>query len=163
MNDNCVFVFQDKEETEKEAAEIKENGVSDTETPKTPEADSAETCSSPKDELANEVVSSPEAESAPEPAEKEKAAEESGDSKDGAKKIKEKKKKKWSFRSISFSKKDKSKPSKDAEKNGEVKEVVEEVSTDDVGYIFSNFVFTRHERNDMEQEIMIFSEYLDIF
>lgn len=45
------------------------------------------------------------------------------------KKSKEKsKKKKWSFRSISFSKKDKSKPNKDSEKNGEVKEVAEEVS-----------------------------------
>lgn len=155
--------MQDKEETEKEAAEIKENGVSDTETPKTPEADSVETSSSPKEELTNEVVSSPVAESTPEPAEKEKSTEESGDSKDSAKKIKEKKKKKWSFRSISFSKKDKSKPSKDAEKNGEVKEVVEEVSKDDVGYIFSTFVFARHEPNDLEQELMFFSEYLDIF
>lgn len=45
------------------------------------------------------------------------------------KKSKEKtKKKKWSFRSISFSRKDKSKPAKETEKNGDVKEVVEEVS-----------------------------------
>lgn len=46
----------------------------------------------------------------------------------GKKKKKDKPKKKWSFRSISFSKKDKSKPSKEGDKNGEVKEVPEEVS-----------------------------------
>lgn len=42
-------------------------------------------------------------------------------------KKKKEKKKKWSFRSISFSKKDKSKPNKDGDKNGHVKEE-EEVS-----------------------------------
>lgn len=120
-------MFQDKEETEKEAAaEIKENGVSDSESPKTPEADVS--LSASKSEPTNEV-GSPVAESTPEPAEGEKTTEESGESKDSAKKAKEKKKKKWSFRSISFSKKDKSKPTKDAEKNGEVKDIVEEVST----------------------------------
>lgn len=46
------------------------------------------------------------------------------------KKKKKDKKKKWSFRSISFSRKDKSKPSKEggAEKNGDVAELAEEVS-----------------------------------
>lgn len=45
-------------------------------------------------------------------------------------KKKKDKKKKWSFRSISFSRKDKSKPSKEggAEKNGDVAELAEEVS-----------------------------------
>lgn len=109
--------MQDKEETEKEAAEtIKENGVSDSEGAKTPDAEVA-----PSEQL-NESASP--TEKSPEPAEK--TIEESGDS---AKKSKDKpKKKKWSFRSISFSKKDKTKPNKEADKNGEVKEVVEEVS-----------------------------------
>lgn len=92
---------------------MKENGVSEPEEVKTPEADV-----SSGDQL-NESSS----------------VEKSGDSADKnqetqeGKKKEKTKKKKWSFRSISFSKKDKSKPSKEStDKNGDVKEVAEEVS-----------------------------------
>lgn len=109
------FVFQDKDESppNEQAEEVKENGVSEPEEVKTPEADV-----SSGDQL-NESSS----------------VEKSGDSgekaqetQEGNKKKEKTKKKKWSFRSISFSKKDKSKPNKEADKNGDVKEVAEEVS-----------------------------------
>ncbi|KAK5644367.1 hypothetical protein RI129_005667 [Pyrocoelia pectoralis] len=106
--------YADKEETEKEEAEaaVKENGVSDSEGSKTPDADV-----SIGDQL-NE--SSDVAEKSTDSLEK------SDETNENNKKNKEKsKKKKWSFRSISFSRKDKSKPGKD-EKNGDVKEVNEE-------------------------------------
>ena len=107
--------YADKEETEKEDAEpaVKENGVSDSEGSKTPDADV-----SIGDQL-NE--SSDLAEKSGDSTEK------TEDTNENAKKSKDKsKKKKWSFRSISFSKKDKSKPGKESEKNGDVKEVNEE-------------------------------------
>ncbi|XP_057671014.1 cell surface glycoprotein 1-like isoform X1 [Diorhabda carinulata] len=97
----------EKEDAEKEVAEVKENGVSESEDAKTPDSESV------GDNL-NETEKSPES--------TENKVEETAE----AKKQKEKKKKKWSFRSISFSKKDKSKPAKDSEKNGDVKEVAEE-------------------------------------
>ncbi|RZC31915.1 pollen-specific leucine-rich repeat extensin-like protein 1 [Asbolus verrucosus] len=110
--------YADKDESTKEepeTADIKENGVSESEDAKTPEGDTV----AAGDQLNESATVS---EKSPE----------NGDKDDGTpenKKNKEKsKKKKWSFRSISFSKKDKSKPSKESEKNGDVKEVVEEVS-----------------------------------
>ncbi|XP_031349853.1 uncharacterized protein LOC116175728 isoform X1 [Photinus pyralis] len=106
--------YADKEETEKEDAEaaIKENGVSDSEGSKTPDAD---------------VFTGNQLNESSDVAEKSAdSLEKSDETNENNKKNKEKsKKKKWSFRALSFSKKDKSKPGKD-EKNGDVKEVNEE-------------------------------------
>lgn len=115
-----LFFFQDKDETAKEenneTPEIKENGVSEAEEAKTPDAEEEPAAG----DQSNETT----------PIEKpsenvEKVVEETPENKKNKEKSK---KKKWSFRSISFSKKDKSKPNKDADKNGDVKEVAEEVS-----------------------------------
>ncbi|CAG9860402.1 unnamed protein product [Phyllotreta striolata] len=97
-----------------ESKEVKENGVSDSEELKTPDSDTA-------GENLNESGVS---EKSPESTEVKE-----GEATPETKKLKEKKKKKWSFRSLSFSKKDKSK-SKDGEKNGEVKEIAEENAED---------------------------------
>ncbi|KAK9687770.1 hypothetical protein QE152_g36015 [Popillia japonica] len=91
---------------------VKENGVSETEEAKTPDAEPTA-----MGDQTNEGATTPEKssdEKVEEASEKDKKKEKS-------------KKKKWSFRSISFSKKDKSKPNKENDKNGEVKEVSEEV------------------------------------
>uniref|UniRef100_A0A6P7GAY2 A-kinase anchor protein 200-like n=1 Tax=Diabrotica virgifera virgifera TaxID=50390 RepID=A0A6P7GAY2_DIAVI len=106
-DENEKDLTAEKENKEENVVEVKENGVSESEDAKTPESES---------ENVNESEKSIE--------NTENKTEETAE----AKKQKEKKKKKWSFRSISFSKKDKSKPSKDSEKNGDVKEVAEEVS-----------------------------------
>lgn len=92
----------------------KENGVSDSEDAKTPDTEN----------------------SADQP--KEAASEKSGDEKieKVAEKKKEKAKKKWSFRGISFSKKDKSKPNKEGDKADGVKEVTEEVSFNLIAFSF---------------------------
>lgn len=120
------MLLQDKDEeaaveteaTPKEEAaakeEIKENGVSESEEPKTPEAEAKETAGGDQP-MESSVEKTPEG--------GDNKIEETPDSK----KKDKSKKKKWSFRSISFSKKDKSKPNKDADKNGDVKEVAEEV------------------------------------
>lgn len=104
---------------EKDKEAIVENGVSDSEE-KTEKGDVA----------AEEapVVEKTEGEKTPDATEKSGDEAEAKSEDIGKKKKKEKSKKKWSFRSISFSKKDKSKPAKEGEKNGEVKEVPEEVS-----------------------------------
>lgn len=94
---------------------MKENGVSEAEEVKIPESGDQKVESPKEEKAAAEQQQNGE----------KSAAEETPETKKGKDKTK---KKKWSFRSISFSKKDKSKPSKDAEKNGEVKEVAEEVS-----------------------------------
>lgn len=115
-----MFLFQDKDETVKEenneTPEIKENGVSDSEEAKTPDVEVEPAAG----DQSNETT----------PTEKpsdnvEKVIEETPENKKNKEKSK---KKKWSFRSISFSKRDKPKPNKDADKNGDVKEVAEEVS-----------------------------------
>lgn len=128
--------YADKDEEtvkdEKGKDEVKENGVPESteEELKKPDAESppveaskTETAPIAKDEDINEKEKS--SEKTPEkPVENgTEKAEETPENKKNKEKTK---KKKWSFRSISFSKKDKSKPAKDAEKNGEVKEVVEE-------------------------------------
>ncbi|CAH1154142.1 unnamed protein product [Phaedon cochleariae] len=106
--------IEEKDENEKDAAaekdtkeEVKENGLSESEDAKTPDAEQSEenvTEKTPESGNETKIEDTPE-----------------------TKKQKEKnKKKKWSFRSISFSKKDKQKPSKDSDKNGDVKEVAEE-------------------------------------
>lgn len=116
FNNHSLFLFQDKEEAAKDETgeEVKENGLSETEeAAKTPETE--------KNAAAGDQAETAEAQ-------EEVKAEEGKDEK----KNKEKgKKKKWSFRSISFSKKDKSKPGKEAEKNGEIKETPAEVSETD--------------------------------
>ncbi|KAH1003144.1 hypothetical protein HUJ05_011084 [Dendroctonus ponderosae] len=65
-------------------------------------------------------------------------------------KKKKEKKKKWSFRSISFSRKDKSKPSKEggSDKNGDVAELAEEVSTR-VGACVAHKARRAHAPNDL--------------
>lgn len=97
----------------KDEETVKENGVPETEEVKTPDTEGP-AMGDQQDETAT----------TPEKSSDEKAEEAS----DKDKKKEKSKKKKWSFRSISFSKKDKSKPSKENDKNGEVKEVAEEVS-----------------------------------
>lgn len=57
---------------------------------------------------------------------------------DSNKKQKKEKKKRWSFRSFSFSKKDKQKPAKKEETNGECEKVPEEVSSKSIFvFVFS--------------------------
>lgn len=98
------FSIQEKViEAESKVEEIKENGVSESEDAKTPESEG----------VGEPVI------------ETEKAEEKTEETTE--KKKEKTKKKKWSIRSISFSKK--TKPSKDGEKNGEVKE-------DAVSYFF---------------------------
>lgn len=131
MHSNSVFLsycklFQDKEETAKDetAQEVKENGVSEPEeTAKTPEIEKNVAAAGDQTAAANET-----AESTEKSVEKSEDSKVEENNKEENKKGKEKgKKKKWSFRSISFSKKDKSKPGKEAEKNGEIKEAAAEV------------------------------------
>lgn len=110
-----TIVFQDKDESPKEQAEeVKENGVPEPQDAKTPETEAVN-----GDEKSNETTITEK------PVENGEKIEETPESKKSKEKTK---KKKWSFRSISFSRKDKSKPNREAEKNGEVKEVAEEVS-----------------------------------
>jgi preprotein translocase subunit YajC len=127
--------YADKDETatneEAETADIKENGTSESEDAKTPEGDTTAAGDQLNESAATVSEKSPE----------------SGDVKTEEtpenKKNKDKsKKKKWSFRSISFSKKDKSKPNKDSEKNGDVKEVAEEVSPIDLQLLRCPFTNT---------------------
>ncbi|KAF5286632.1 hypothetical protein FQA39_LY16206 [Lamprigera yunnana] len=109
--------YADKDENEKDDEALKENGVSNSEESKTLETDV------PLDEQMNEPTGV--AEKSGESLEKsEEVCENNKKNKDKSKK------KKWSFRSISFSRKDKSKPSKESEKNGDVKEVNEEGTED---------------------------------
>ncbi|KAF7287310.1 hypothetical protein GWI33_001675 [Rhynchophorus ferrugineus] len=113
----------DTEDKEKDTskAEIKENGL--------PEEPSNAVDESQKAE-ATTPVENGETEKTPEKETAEQKVEETSDQKK-----KKDKKKKWSFRSISFSKKDKSKPSKESgDKNGEVKEVAEECIENVSGY-----------------------------
>lgn len=125
-----MFFLQDKDEptkeptTEEENTEIKENGVSDSEEGKTPSSGDAPVVI---EEQLNDESTTPVIEKVAEN-ENEKIEETTNDN-NSSKKIKEKsKKKKWSFRSLSFSKKDKSKPNKETDKNGDVMEITEEVS-----------------------------------
>jgi len=119
--------FADKEETSKDETEdkekvepkleIKQNGLpeepSNAVDSKKEEAAESE---KPTEQVNGEMEKTPDKETP------EQKVEETPEQKK-----KKEKKKKWSFRSISFSKKDKSKPSKDSgDKNGEVKEVAEE-------------------------------------
>lgn len=117
-------MLQDKEETAKDETgqEIKENGTSEPEeATKTPEIEKT-AAGGDQSETTNE------AEAIEKPVEKSEESKIEENNKEETKKNKEKtKKKKWSFRSISFSKKDKSKPSKEADKNGEIKETPAEV------------------------------------
>lgn len=93
---------------------MKENGVPEPQDAKTPETEAVN-----GDEKTNDTTTTEK------PVENGEKIEETPESKKSKEKTK---KKKWSFRSISFSRKDKSKPNREAEKNGEVKEVAEEVS-----------------------------------
>ncbi|KAK9886071.1 hypothetical protein WA026_014855 [Henosepilachna vigintioctopunctata] len=102
-----------KESEEKSATEVKENGVPESsEGEKTPDKEAVEAAGDQPPKSSEEVIA----------VENSEKVAETPDSK----KQKEKKKKKWSLRSISFSKKDKSKPGKEKEKNGEVEEINEE-------------------------------------
>ena len=91
-----------------------------------------------------ETAQTPEGETAVED-EKDKTVTEEANGESKAKKEEKKKdkvKKKWSFRSISFSKKDKSKPPRE-EKNGDVtKEEVPEVSTQNLLRLFNFCTFS---------------------
>lgn len=107
-----IFFFiylQEKviEASEHKVEEIKENGVSESDDAKTPESEGV---------VGEQVI------------ETEKAEEKTEETSE--KKKEKTKKKKWSIRSISFSKK--TKPSKDGEKNGDVKEE---------GVSFRNLIF----------------------
>lgn len=71
---------------------------------------------------------------------------------------KEKVKKKWSFRSISFSKKDKQKPAKKEEEktNGEIEKVPEEVCC-------CFYIFLKSENNNALQDFLSFSCFFFLF
>nr|CAH7737491.1 unnamed protein product [Callosobruchus chinensis] len=106
------------------AEEVKENGVAEPEGAAPAKSAVEGDATAAGDQLNESALS--QGEKTPEGATDGKTEETEAKKKEG-----KNKKKKWSFRSISFSKKDKSKPttaSKEAEKNGEVKEVAEEVS-----------------------------------
>ncbi|VEN35702.1 unnamed protein product, partial [Callosobruchus maculatus] len=102
------------------AEEVKENGVAEPEGAAPTKSAVEGDATAAGDQLNESALS--QGDKTPEGATDGKTEETEGKKKEG-----KNKKKKWSFRSISFSKKDKSKPaSKEAEKNGEVKEVAEE-------------------------------------
>lgn len=130
------IVFQEKEPAEKDKEAIIENGVSDNEEKTDKSADGEAPVASEEGEKVEKADGVAEKTT-------EGTAEKSGDEAEakveesGKKKKKDKPKKKWSFRSISFSKKDKSKPAKEGDKNGEVKELPEEV-----GYRLCNLLWS---------------------
>lgn len=115
-----VLLLQDKEKSGSKEA-IVENGVSDSEDAKTPEGDKS---------VSEELISEDKSIEKSTESIDEKASDEN--TTEGKKGKKDKLKKKWSFKNTiasTFSRKDKAKPTKDADKNGDVKEPLpEEVS-----------------------------------